>query len=158
DLTSFAGVTEQVASQGIEITTLADESARDEDALLKLHEFLNQVKADDPERQPYSATPLAATVQWLQRPFVLPDACSIANHDERYVGFSDLILLEALPGGVSFGFTGVAREYRRQSIATALKLRAIEYARKHNYSSLRAWATPSQTAVLALNEKLGFQR
>src|SRR5262249_20157681 len=82
DLTSFAGVTEQVASQGIEITTLADESARDEDALLKLHEFLNQVKADDPERQPYSATPLAATVQWLERPFVLPDACFIAKHDE----------------------------------------------------------------------------
>jgi GNAT superfamily N-acetyltransferase len=159
NLTRFASVIAQVAaSTGIEITTLADECNRDPEALRRLHDFLNKVKADDPGRQPYIPTPFAAVVQWMDRPFVLPDACFIAKHGERYVGFSDLILLEALPGGISFGFTGVARENRRQGIATALKMRAIAYAREHNYSSVRSWATASQTAVLALNKKVGFQQ
>ena len=147
-----------VASNGIEITTLADERTRDCEALRRLHEFLNKVKGDDPQRQPYTPQSFAATVQWMERPFVLPDACFIAKDGERYVGFSDLILLETLPGGASFDFTGVAREYRRQGVATALKMRAIEYARRHKYSSIRAWATASQTAAMALNEKLGFQQ
>jgi GNAT superfamily N-acetyltransferase len=158
ELTRFAPVIAQVASKGIEITTLADERTHDREALRRLHEFLNEVKSDDPERQPYIPAPFAAVVQWMERPFVLPEAIFIAKHGERYVGFGDLILLEALPGGISFGFTGVAREYRRQGIATALKMRAIEYARDHNYSSVRAWATVSQTDALALHKKLGFQQ
>jgi RNA polymerase sigma factor (sigma-70 family) len=158
DLTRIAPVIAQVASMGIEITTLAEECSHNPEALRKLHEFLNEVKADDPQRQPYTPAPFASAVQWMERPFVLPDACFIARHGERYVGFSDLILLEALPGGVSFGFTGVAREYRRQGIATALKARAIEYAREHDYSSIRTWATASQSAALALARKLGFEQ
>src|SRR5262249_23484830 len=47
DLTSYAQVIAQVAAKGIEITTLADERKRDDQALRKLHEFLNLVKADD---------------------------------------------------------------------------------------------------------------
>src|SRR5215471_702704 len=155
-LASLAAIAAQVAARGIDITTLADEQNRDPDALLKLHEFLNAVKADDPHRQPYTPSPFSAAVQWMEQPFVLADACFIAKHSERIVGFTDLILLETLPGGASFGFTGVAHEYRRQGIATALKARAIEYARAHNYSSIRAWAHASQSAVLALDLKLGF--
>ncbi len=125
DLTRFASLIAQVASAGIEITTLAEECNRDPEALCRLHDFLNKVKADDPGRQPYIPTPFAAAVQWMDRPFVLCDACFIAKHGERYVGFSDLILLEALPGGLSFGFTGVAREYRRQGIAYAKSERRL---------------------------------
>ena len=158
DLTRFAEVIAQVASTGLEIKTLAEERSRNPDALRKLHEFLNEVKADDPQRQPYTPARFAAAVQWMEQSFVLPDGCFIAKHGERYVGFSDLILLETLPGGVSFGFTGVAGEYRRQGIATALKVRAIEYAREHGYANVRAWATASQTAALDLNKKLGFRQ
>ena len=56
------------------------------------------------------------------------------------------------------GFTGVAREYRRQGVATALKLRAIEYAREHGYQTIRAFNLPIHSEMLALNEKLGFPR
>jgi RNA polymerase sigma factor (sigma-70 family) len=155
-LASFAPIAAELAARGIHITTLAEEQNRDPDALLKLHEFLNAVKADDPNRQPYTPSPFSAAVQWMEQPFVLPAACFIAKHGERIVGFTDLILLEPLPGGASCGFTGVARQYRRQGIATALKACAIEYARAHNYSSIRAWAHASQTAALALDLKLGF--
>ena len=56
------------------------------------------------------------------------------------------------------GFTGVARAWRRQGVAAALKLRAIEYAREQGYQTIRAFNLLSQPEMMALNEKLGFHR
>lgn len=154
----FLPAIEQVAARGLVITTLADERQRDPDRLRKLHAFLNLVKADDPQRQPFSPIPFDAVVRWFEKSYVLPDACFIAKHGADYIGFADLILFEALPGGAKSGFTGVKREYRRQGVATALKLRAIEYARAHGYQTIRAFTPTANRAMLALNEKLGFQR
>ena len=88
----------------------------------------------------------------------MPDACFIAKHGDKYIGFTDLIRYEMVAGGITQGFTGVAREYRRRGVATALKLRAIEYACKHGYQTIRAFSYPSQASIIALNEKLGFRR
>ncbi len=146
------------AASGIAITTFAQESERDPQAIHKLHEFLNDVKDDDPRRQPFTPRTFASVVAWFERADVFADACFIAKHGEHYVGFTDLNLLEPLIGGISAGFTGVAREYRRQGIATALKLRACDYAREQGYKSIRTFNHPIQTAILSLNEKLGFKR
>ena len=62
-----------------------------------------------------------------------------------------------MPGGLTQGFTGVRSEYRRHGIATALKVYAIEYARRHSYRIIQSFNRPVQSAVLALNQKLGFQ-
>ncbi len=158
DFAAFQSVREQVAARGITITTFAEESACDADCLHKLHDFLNAVKADDPPRQLYVPAPYQAAVRWCASDAFLPDAAFIAKEGDRYVGFTDLIHYELLPGGIAPGFTGVAREYRRQGIATALKLRAIEYARAHGYQIIRVFMYPSQSSMLALNEKLGFRR
>jgi len=63
-----------------------------------------------------------------------------------------------VPGGVSQGFTGVRREYRRQGVATALKVRAVEYAARRGFRTIRALNHPSHAPLLALNERLGFRR
>jgi len=49
------------------------------------------------------------------------------------------------------------REYRRQGIATALKLHAIEYVRLHEYKIIQSFNRPIQSAILTLNQKLRFQ-
>src|SRR5258708_37259465 len=90
-------------------------------------------------------------------PYVLPEAYFIARHGELYAGVSDVSLFEAVPGGLTQGFTGVRREYRRHGIATTLKLRAIEYARLHDYKIIQCFNRPMQSAVLALNRKSGVQ-
>jgi RNA polymerase sigma factor (sigma-70 family) len=158
DTSPFLPVLEQVAARGISITTFAEERERDPESLQKLHEFLNSVKADDPQRQPFTPAPFEAAVRWCASSHFLPDACFIAKHGKEYVGFSDLILYELVAGGLTHGFTGVAPQYRRQGVATALKLRAIEYARQHGYRVIRAFSYASQTSMLALNEKLGFRQ
>ncbi|MGH7456245.1 MAG: GNAT family N-acetyltransferase, partial [bacterium] len=154
----FFPAREQVSARGLVITTLAEERRCDPDCLHKLHAFLNLVKADDPQRQPFSPILFDAVVSWFEKSYALPDACFIAKHGADYIGFADLILFEALPGGAKIGFTGVKREYRRQGVATALELRAIEYARAHGYQTIRVFTPAANPAMLALNKKLGFQR
>jgi len=159
DLSPFETVAEQVAARGIIITTFAEERQRDADAALhNLHELLNAVKMDDRERQPFLPIPFESVVHWLGRRYVLPDACFIAKRGEHYIGFSDLNQLEPVPQGITQGFTGVAREHRRNGVATALKLRAISYARERGYRTIRAFNSPSQREMITLNEKLGFHR
>jgi GNAT superfamily N-acetyltransferase len=94
---------------------------------------------------------------WMQMPYVLPHAYCIAKHGDEYVGVSDVSLFEAMPGGLTQGFTGVKREYRRRGLATALKLHGIVYAQSHGYKIIQSFNKPSQTAIRALSEKLGFQ-
>jgi GNAT superfamily N-acetyltransferase len=90
-------------------------------------------------------------------PYVIPDSYFIAKRGDRYIGVSDVSLFDALPGALTQGFTGVLREYRRQGIATALKAAAISYAQQHDYELIQTFNRPIQSAVLALNQKLGFQ-
>jgi GNAT superfamily N-acetyltransferase len=56
------------------------------------------------------------------------------------------------------GVTGVLREYRRRGIATALKVKTIEYARNHGYRFIVTQNASVNAEMLALNEKLGFKR
>jgi len=108
-LAAFAPVLERVTSRGITITTFAEERERDAASLHRLHEFLNVVKADDPQRQPFTPVPFEAVERWFEKPFVLAAACFIAKHGDEYVGFTDLNHIEPIPGGIMHGFTGVAR-------------------------------------------------
>jgi RimJ/RimL family protein N-acetyltransferase len=52
--------------------------------------------------------------------------------------------------------TGVRREYRRRNIALALKLRTIAYAKARQIKAVITNTDPSNYAMLALNERLGF--
>jgi RNA polymerase sigma factor (sigma-70 family) len=159
DLSTLAPIAEEVRGRGIMITTFAEERRLNADeALHKLHEFLNVVKPDDPERRPFTPVPFESVEAWFTRKYVLADACFIAKRADQYIGFTDLNHIEPIPRGIMHGFTGVAREWRRQGVATALKLQAIEYAREHGYQAIRAFSLPSQSEMRALNEKLGFRR
>ena len=160
DLSPFSSVVERVKARGISISTLREERDHDPRYIEKLYELTSTLRLDDPARDfftPPSYYEREARL-WLERPYVLPDAYFIAKDGDQYIGVTDLNLLEAMPGGVSQGFTGVRREYRRRGIATALKVRAIEYAAQHGYRTIRAFNRPAHSSLLALNEKLGFRR
>jgi len=159
DVSRFLSVVERVKDRGITITTLAEERRRDSRCVEKLHELTTTMHQDDPGCAPFAPAGYNAREAqlWLEMPYVLPDAYFIARHGDQYVGVSDVSLFEALPGGLTQGFTGVRREYRRQGIATSLKVREIEYAQNHGNKIIQCLNRPAQSAVLALNQKLGFQ-
>lgn len=160
DLTPHAPAAERVAAQGISMTTLAEERGRDPGCVERLYDFLNLLGADDPARPrfaPPAYDPREARI-WFGRPYVIDEAFFIARGRGGYVGVTCLNLLEAVPGGISQGCTGVAREHRRRGVATALKLRAFEYARGQGYRTVRALNRTGHAPLIALDEKLGFRR
>jgi RNA polymerase sigma factor (sigma-70 family) len=145
--------------ESISITTFAEERQRDPRCVEKLYELTTLLSQDDPARGPFTPPAYNAreALMWMEMKYVLPDAYFIAKRGDEYVGVSDVSLFEAMPGGLTQGFTGVKREYRRRGLATALILHGIEYARSHGYRIVQSFIKPQQTAMRALNEKLGFQ-
>ena len=159
DVSSIEPLRKRIYEHGISISTFADERTRDPRCVEKLYELTTLLNQDDPARGPFVPPAYNAreALMWLEMKYVLPDAYFIAKHGENYVGVSDVSLFEALPGGLTQGFTGVKREYRRQGLATLLKVCGIAYAQSHGYQLIQAFNKPEQTAIRALNEKLGFE-
>jgi GNAT superfamily N-acetyltransferase len=140
---------------GVTLTTLAAERARDPACLEKLHELAGRV-ADDPVRPPPFDEREARL--WLDRPCVFPDGYFIAVEDGGYVGLCSVNVCDAAPGQARHGTTGVVPERRRRGIGMALKRAAIHFARGKGYRAIRTSNRPSQPAILALNERLGYTR
>jgi RimJ/RimL family protein N-acetyltransferase/L-amino acid N-acyltransferase YncA len=159
DVSSFETLRKALQSQGISITTFAEERLRDPRCVEKLYELTTHLYQDDPARGPIAPPAYNAreALMWLEMPYVLPDAYFIARHGQEYVGISDLSLFEAVPGGLTQGFTGIRREYRRRGLATVLKVCGIAYAQSRGYQIIQTFNRPEQLAIRALNEKLGFE-
>ncbi len=149
----------RIEEHGISISTFAEERVRDPRCVEKLYELTTLLSQDDPARGPFVPPAYNAreALMWLEMPYMLPDAYFIAKRGDEYVGVSDVSLFEAVPGGLTQGFTGVKREYRRQGLATVLKVCGIAYAQSHGYQIIQSFNKPEQTAIRALNERLGFE-
>jgi RimJ/RimL family protein N-acetyltransferase len=159
DVSLVPELVQRFEAEGISISTFAEERVRDPRCVEKLYEFTTLLNQDDPARGPFVPPAYNAreALMWLEMPYVLPDAYFIAKRGDEYVGVSDVSLFEAMPGGLTQGFTGVRREFRRRGLATALKLQGIVYAQSHGYQILQTFNKPQQQAIRALNEKLGFR-
>ncbi|HSS22421.1 MAG TPA: GNAT family N-acetyltransferase [Pyrinomonadaceae bacterium] len=149
----------QSAPAEITISTLAEERRRNPGCVKQLYDLTTRLRDDDQTRAPFAAPAYneREALLWLEMPYVIPDAYFIARHGDVYVGVSDVSLFQALPGGLTQGFTGVLREYRRQGIATTLLRSAINYASSNNYKPIQSFVRSDQTAMLSLLEKLEFQ-
>jgi mycothiol synthase len=155
DWTPYEGLEQQIRSIGIEVTTYAELDG-DPDRLSKLYELDWALWQDIPYGQivvQRSLEQFAAAE--VNHPGYLPDACFIAIKNGEFVGYSNLIAAE---DGFTIDMTGVARPFRGKGVATLLKLRGIRYAQEHGNSPLYAVNDPVNTAMLSLNQKLGFVR
>jgi len=74
------------------------------------------------------------------------------------VGMSNVHQIDSEPSVLNQDDTGVIREYRGRGIATALKLKVIEFGKKNGYRTIKTWNESSNNPMLAINIKLGFKR
>lgn len=142
----------RLAGEGITITTLEHEEARDPSCWTRFGELYHAVQAGwadpDPRPAPDPAWPPDEFRRRHQRAAAYhgdrPDGCFLAVHGDRYVGFTGAL------------GTGVRPGYRGRGVATALKVRSITYARDHGVSTLST--SSGSPAMLHINERLGFRR
>jgi GNAT superfamily N-acetyltransferase len=159
DTVPFQGYVDNALKEGITFTTLAEEHRRGQDSLRKIHELVQLIQADMPREADF--TPLSYK-DWdtfsLKNPQLLPDGYFLAKDGPNYVGMSNVHRIDTEPGLLNQDDTGVRRECRGRGIATALKLKVIEFGKKNGYRTLRTWNDSSNGPMLAVNTKLGFKR
>lgn len=149
----------RMTRQGITFTTLALEKTKGEGSLRKLHELVQLITADMPRQAEF--TPLSYD-QWrsysMNSPRLIPQGYFIAKHGEEFVGMSDVLRNEKDPLTLTQDDTGVKRDYRGKGIATGLKLKVIEFAKKNGYETIETRNDSINASMLAVNMKLGFER
>jgi GNAT superfamily N-acetyltransferase len=159
DPARFAGYIEKALKEGITFTTLAEEQPHGQNSFREIHELVQLITADMPREAAF--TPLTYE-QWetfsLKNPQLLPEGYLIAKDGPKYVGMSNVFRIDTEPGVLQQDDTGVIREYRGRGIATALKLKVIEYGKKHGYRMVKTWNDSINAPMLAVNTKLGFRR
>jgi GNAT superfamily N-acetyltransferase len=156
DFTPYADAWDKLQSEhGIVIRTF-QELEHDPERNRKVYDLDWETSQDMPMTEPL--TQLDYDYYWqrtLENPCFLPDALFIAVHGEDYVGMS--ALWSSLGNDDLYtGLTGVKRTYRGKGVAFALKLRAIDYARKRGNPLIKTWNDTTNRAMLGINERLGF--
>ncbi len=162
DVTSFdpapyADHEARVRANGITVRTAEELLASDPDARRKLYELDLKLSEDVPHPEPQTGFTYESFEHFVfNNPSALFDGFFVAVDGEHYVGMSNLWKSQADASELYTGLTGVRRDYRRRGIALALKLRAIDYARRHNVKTLKTWNESNNRAMLSINEALGF--
>lgn len=153
DLSAFDEAPLRRRLEGIRFFTLADEPG--EATERKLYELEALTQPDNPSfgggMWPFD--------QWrlwvLETPRAVPD-CFILAADEagRVVGTTYMHRLEN--GAMHTLHTGVVQEWRCRGLALALKLRAVEAARRHGAPYMRTDNDSQNSPMLAVNRKMGY--
>lgn len=98
--------------------------------------------------------------QYVQQIFenaaFMPEAFFVALDQGRYVGLSNLTNGNDDPTRLTTDYTGVIPSHRRRGIATALKLRCLQYA-KANGAKTIVTSNDATNPMYELNLKLGFK-
>ncbi|HEY3248194.1 MAG TPA: GNAT family N-acetyltransferase [bacterium] len=160
-LEPFAAYARNVAALGVTLTTLQDELRGNPHclpAVYEMHCILDMgAPRDDPEL-PSPPTYAGFRHISIDSPLTLLDGYFLAKRGDVYVGESVLKRSDAERTWLHQELTGVIPECRGLGIATALKLRTVEYAKAHEYRTIQTWNSSKNGPMLSINGKLGFVR
>jgi mycothiol synthase len=154
-LAAFPDFEPPLAAANIRIASLA-ELGTDEQWLYGAYLVDNESSLDEPSSQSYQPPSFE---QWRSNVFgepgVSPDCFWLALADGRPVGMT---FLELCGNGIAAtGFTGVIRAYRQRGIASALKVKATQWAKEQGLQHIYTGNALTNAPMLTINTKLGFQ-
>lgn len=153
--TQFAPLFQRLEADGVTFATLAAAQARSADWLERFTELDNATRSQtgDPEvpRTPEAMRHRLASFE------LDPEACFLALHGERWIGYTLLDPKLSRDGRLEQGWTGVLDEYRQRGIGTALKLLGVEYARARGYRAIVTAPRRRNVASFTMSTRLGFR-
>jgi GNAT superfamily N-acetyltransferase len=156
DASRFAGAVERVRDSGIEIVPASELERRDPDWRRKAWELHGEIIPDVPDDDLLTNEPFEEFDKSFDLPDFIPEGYFLALDGDRYVGMSSVWKRRSKEGELYTRLTGVVRSHRRRGIATALKVRAHEFARS---IGARAIVTDNEenNPMYDLNIALGFR-
>lgn len=157
DAAPYARLFTKLAAKGIEIVSLAELSKRDLDWQRRIYDLEMVINQDVPSPHPFSPPPFSAYAQReFEDPEFMPEGWFVAVADGQYVGTTTLDKVSEDVDLLHTKFTGVHRAYRRRGIASALKVRAIQFAQSLGARLILA-NNEENNPMFQLNLALGFQ-
>jgi GNAT superfamily N-acetyltransferase len=157
DPAPFESTAARVAASGIRIVPLAELAAVAPDWQRKFWDLDWELLQDVPSPDPHTRQSFENFQErMLGAPGFEPRGQFIALDGDRWVGLSGLWLAVGDPELLYTGLTGVSRSHRRRGIATALKVRAIAFARAYGAKIIET-DNEENNPMYGLNLKLGFE-
>jgi GNAT superfamily N-acetyltransferase len=145
----------QAVAGGFRILALADDATENiEEELFENHEACRR---DVPSASPYVPWSRSLFHEWLDDPRKHRDRFWIARSGDELAGMSLLAFPTSGAGPVSTAWTGVARTYRGQGLARALKLKTLVQAIELGVTRVRTDNDSGNAPILHLNEELGYR-
>ena len=158
ELERFQNDVDRVVSSGIDITSVASYAAEHRNWKRELHQIYTDVERDVPVPFPTQEMGFEdfETLS-LGRRFV-GEGFFVAVDGDELVGLTEPQPVDDVPEAIEQNLTGVRADYRDRGIASALKSQAAIWAAQAGYTSIRTQTAQSNVAMLAVNERLGFER
>jgi GNAT superfamily N-acetyltransferase len=157
DARQYADLLARLAGEGIEIVSLADLPARDPNWQREIYELDYLLMNDVPLPEPYEKRPFPLFVQEeFEGPTFLPGGWLVALEGDHYVGLIALVKFGEDVQTLDIAITGVIASHRRRGIATALKVRSIEFAQEIGTRFIET-NNEEHNPMYQLNLQLGFE-
>lgn len=156
-LETLPGLLARLSATGISIRTLAQLQKEDPTWPRRIYELDCQVTRDAPLSSGFTPPGMQVFIdQRVVNPAVVPEGFHVASAHGQYVGYSCQFASPS-PKIWHTGMTGVLRPYRRQGVATAMKLLGLQCAQARGIERVMTSNDASNHGMLALNLKLGFR-
>ncbi len=157
DSTPFQPKAEQIHSHGFEIKTLAELQSQFTDWAERYYRLDTAAMADVPSTDPFVPPSFEQFARsHLKEPDFDPNSFWIAVKDQEWLGLTSLWLTSADPEKAYTGLTGVLQPARRMGVATALKLRALDFARAKKVKIVQT-DNEENNPMFQINLALGFK-
>ncbi|MBC8134546.1 MAG: GNAT family N-acetyltransferase [Fibrella sp.] len=159
DPAQYVAELEKVAAQGIAIRTFTELKGSDPDVYTRFEALQWQMMNDIPHTEEPTRVPMDEFMKRFDSPRFLPDANILAVDEAtgEYVGVT-MLWGSAANNDLHTGMTGVLESHRKRGIATALKIHALTYAKKHGADAVWTSNEVDNVGMLGINFRFGFEK
>ena len=156
DFSRFGTIDKKLSAEGIEIANLPALQQRFTDWQRRVYDLEWLIVQDVPTPFPIKQGSFEDFLKSLEHPNYMPESDFYALDGDQWVGLSNVKRVDGDPDYLSVGLTGVIASHRRKGIATALKLRTIEFAQKYGAKFIKT-DNEENNPMYYLNLQLGFE-